>query len=771
MRINILGGGPAGLYLGTLLKKQNAAHDVRILERNRPGETFGFGVVFSDQTLENLEAADPESMAAIRARFARWEDIDTWYSPDAPGQAGARAGTWTRSTGHGFCGLARVELLKILERRAREVGCRLEQEREVADPEALRDADVLVGADGINSRVRARYAETFRPEIDLRPCRFLWLGTTLPLAAFTFLFGQTAHGLFQIHAYPYQRDPDPALSTFIVECQEDVWQRAGLGRMDEQQTLDFLSTLFAPHLKGHPLLIRNSGGWRRFPVIRCARWHHENVVILGDAAHTAHFSIGSGTKLAMEDAILLAKALGRDGGVPERLAAYEAERRPEVDRIQHAARTSMEWFENTARYLHQTPAQFNFNLMTRSKRITYDNLLIRDRELTEQVTAELGAAGAAVGAAPVPPAFLPFRLRGLTLPNRIVVSPMCQYRAADGLINDWHLVHLGSRAIGGAGLILTEATAVSPEGRITPGCAGMYRLEHRDAWRRVVDFVHGSSGAKIGLQLAHAGRKGARTVPWEGDLPLPPAAAWELLAPSAIPWDADAATPRAMAAADLLKLEQDFVRSAQWAAEAGFDWLELHMAHGYLLSTFLSALTNRRADDFGGGPGGDLSGRLRLPVRLVQAVRAVWPADRPISVRISATEWAPDSDNKSGAGMSDADRAEIARALVAAGADIIDCSHGGVIPDQRPVYGRMFGVPFSDQIRNEAGVPTMAVGNIQDADQINTILAAGRADLCLLARAHLTDPYLGLHAAAKYGVDARWPEPYLAVKPGRRKGA
>ena len=772
MKIEIVGGGPAGLYFGLLMKLQDPRHVVTVHERNRPGDTFGWGVVFSDRTLQSFEQADPVSHAEIVGNFAYWQDIDVHVG-----------GECVRATGHGFCGLARVKLLEILARRAVALGCDLRNEDPVDDIAALpADADLVVAADGINSRLRTQAEDHFQPTLDWRRCRFAWLGADLRLPAFTFWFKESPHGLFQVHAYPF----DDHTSTFIVECREDVWERAGLAALGTEETLKWFEALFEEELGGHRVLA-NGPLWRTFPTVRNASWHRDNLVIIGDAAHTAHFSIGSGTKLAMEDAIALCQAFTDtpDAPVPDVLAAYETARRPEVERLQKSAQTSLEWFENSARYRHFDPVSFAFTLMTRAKRITFDELALRDPALVAEVRRSFAArAFAAVGSLPnepyagVPgarlpagdgfpmseppvPAFTPYRLRGLVLPNRIVVSPMCMYSAVDGVPDDWHLVHLGSRAIGGAGLVICEATGISPDGRITEGCTGMWNEAQMAAWRRIVDFVHTRSRSRIGLQIGHAGRKAACHVPWEnGGRPLPADRAWEILAPSAIPWDTGSQTPRAMDRADLDRVSAAFARSAALAEEAGFDVLELHMAHGYLLSTFLSALTNHRTDDYGGA----IEGRLRFPLEVVDAVRRVWPAHKPLSVRISTTEWTPDA-------LTDAERIVLAKALAAHGVDIVDCSAGGVVPEQKPVYGRMFQVPFSDQIRNEAGVPTMAVGNIQDADQCNTILAAGRADLCVLARGHLADPYFAAHAAEKYGHDAQpWPVQYLAVRPRRRKG-
>ncbi len=775
MKIACIGGGPFGLYFSILMKKQDPSHEITVYERNKLDDTFGWGVVFSDETLGGFEAADAESMAEVRRSFAYWSDIDVFFR-----------GEKIRSTGHGFCGLARVKLLQILEARALKLGAKVEHLVEVTNLERLKDADLIVACDGVNSRFREMYASTFKPSLDWRKCKFCWLGLSRRLPAFTFIFKENEHGLFQVHAYPF----DDKTSTFIVECRDEVWKRAGLDTADETQTVAYMEKLFAEYLQSAKLLT-NRSLWRTFPTIRNERWHHENVVLVGDAVHTAHFSIGSGTKLAMEDAIELAKCLGELKGkpVPEILAEYEKRRRPEVERLQKTAQTSLEWFENTQRYAGMTPLQLTFALMTRSKSITYDNLKMRDPELVRRVMQEwsrsagnLPAVSPAVLAKsadappdvkPVsdrlkrvktadadvpPPAFTPFTLRGCTLSNRIVVSPMCMYSYEDGMPSDWTLVHLGSRAVGGAGLIIAEATAVVPEGRITPGCAGIYRDEHVPAWKRVVDFVHVYSAAKIGLQIGHAGRKASCDLPWKGGKPLKDGA-WQTVGPSALAFDAGYPVPREMSRDDIQRLRTDFKAAAKRAFAAGFDWLELHYAHGYLLSTFISALSNKRADEYGGS----LENRMRLPLEVLRDVRSVWPADKPISVRLSTTEWAE-------GGLSDADRVYIARALIENGADIIDCSAGGVVPQQKPVYGRMFQVPFSDQIRNEAQVPTMAVGNIQNADQCNTILAAGRADLCVLARAHLADPYLTLHAAEHYDVDVTWPNQYLAAKPRRRKG-
>jgi len=744
MNIVCVGGGPAGLYFAILMKKSDAAHEVTVIERNRPDDTFGFGVVFSDATLESLQEADAETHAEITRAFAHWDDIDIHYQ-----------GQVITSTGHGFSGLSRRTLLDVLQRRCAALGVRLRFETEVDELAPYAGADLIVAADGVNSWVRGRLAERFQPRIEWRPNRFVWLGTTFPFPAFTFIFKETAHGLWRVHAYRY----DGHTSTFIVETTEETWRRAGLDRADEQATVAFCEHLFARELGGHRLL-SNRSLWRSFPLVRCGRWHHDNVVLLGDAAHTAHFSIGSGTKLAIEDAIALHQAVERHRDVRAALAAYERERRPPVESVQRASQTSLEWFEQTERYHGRLePVQFAFSLLTRSLRVTHEGLRARDPKLVatvdrwfaERVEGQIGRA--LPSTPPPPPMFTPFRLREVLLPNRVVVSPMCQYSAEDGTPNDWHLVHLGSRAMGGAGLVLAEMTDVSREGRITPGCAGMYRPEHVAAWRRIVQFVHLHSEARIGLQLAHAGRKGSTRKLWEGmDEPLP-GGNWPLLAPSALPYHPYSQVPRAMDRADMDRVRDDFVRATGMAQEAGFDLIELHFAHGYLLASFISPLTNRRDDRYGGS----LANRMRYPLEVFDAVRAAWPAARPLSVRISGTDWTE-------GGLQPADAVEVARLLKAHGCDIVDVSAGQTVPDARPVYGRLFQTPFSERVRLEAGIPTMTVGNIASHADVNSILAAGRADLCVLARAHLYDPYWTRHAASEQGVDLPWPDQYAALK-------
>jgi anthraniloyl-CoA monooxygenase len=739
MRIVCVGGGPAGLYLAILMKKQDPRHAITVYERNRADDTFGFGVVFSDATFAGFEDADPVTTAEIEAQFAHWDDIDVHY-----------AGTTITSTGHGFCGCSRKTMLEILQRRAHALGVELRYETEVTDLDRFAGADLIVAADGVNSASRQRYAAAFQPQIEMGRNRFVWLGTSKPFPAFTFIFKHDRHGLWRVHAYQYEKGG----STFIVETTEETWRKAGLDRATEDDTLAYCEALFADDLGGHRLL-KNRSLWRSFPTVRNARWSHRNIVLLGDAVHTAHFSIGSGTKLAMEDAIALSRTLSSIADVPAALAAYERERRPAVDAVQRAARVSLDWFENTERYAGKLePLQFAFAMLTRSLRITHANLKLRDPKLVERVDSWFAARAAVdTRAAPPPPMFTPFRLRDLVLANRVVVSPMCQYSAEDGMPNDWHLVHLGSRAIGGAGLVIAEMTDVSRDGRITPGCTGLYRDEHVAAWRRIVEFVHANSAAKIGVQLAHAGRKGSTRLAWEGiDEPLP-SGNWPLIAASAIPYLPQSQVPRAMTRADMDKVRDDFVRAARRADAAGFDLVEIHMAHGYLLASFISPLTNRRDDSYGGA----LDARLRFPLEVLRAVRTAWPVQKPISVRISATDWTD-------GGTTAEDAVAIARALREAGADIVDVSAGQTVADDAPVYGRLFQTPFSDRVRLEAGIATMTVGNISSWADVNSILAAGRADLCVLARGHLYDPYWTRHAAYEQGHKLDWPPQYLSAR-------
>ena len=756
MKVNVIGGGPGGLFTALLLKKDDPGRSVEVFERNRPDDTFGFGVVFSDATLQEVADADPPTLRAIEERFYHWDNIHIHYQ-----------GRLLESTGHGFAGLSRRELLLLLHRRCRKVGVGLHFEADVADLAPYLDADLVIGADGINSTVRRHFADAFEPAVDLRPNRFVWLGTTRPFPAFTFYFRESEHGLWRVHAYQYDAS---GRSTFIVEATERTWRRAGMDTATEEETVRFLSHLFAEELDGHPL-IRNRSVWRRFPTIVNARWAAGNVVLIGDAAHTAHFSVGSGTRLAMLDGIALAEAVRHhdaSGSLADALAAYEAERRRPVESLQRAAQASLQWFEDTERYFRLEPEQFAFSLLTRSLRISHENLRERDPAFVEEVDrwvarkAEiqagvtideheraLGIVRAAGDRAPPPPLFTPFRLRDLTLANRVGVSAMCQYSARDGTVDDWHLVNLGSRAIGGAGLVMAEMTAIGRDGRISPGCAGIYTGGHITAWRRLADFVKRFTSAKIGIQLGHAGRKGSTRLDWEGPNEPLDDGGWPIVSASPIGFFEHSPVPDELDEAGMDTLIADFERSTEMAVEAGFDIVEIHMAHGYLLASFLSPLTNQRTDRYGGS----LENRLRFPLRVVRAVRALWPDEHPLSVRLSAVDWWP-------RGNEPEDAVAISRALKAHGCDVVDVSTGQTVPYQQPRYGRQFQTPFADRIRHEVGIATMAVGNISSFEDVNGIIAAGRADLCLMARAHLWDPYWTRHAAYALGYPLPWPSQY-----------
>ncbi len=729
MKIGVVGGGPAGLYLSILVKKARPEADITVYERNRAEDTFGFGVVFSDATLDTFERFDAPSYDAITRRFAYWDDLAIHFGGDVH-----------RVGGNGFCGCSRDALLSILQERARELGVELEYSVEIKDESRFADCDLVVAADGVNSVFRQLHAAHFEPETDLRPNRFAWMGSTRPLDAFTFLFERTEWGPFIAHAYQYE----PGRSTWIFETDPATFDRAGLGRMDEEQSARLMERIFGSFLQGHPILT-NRSIWRSFPMIRNKRWVKDNIVLVGDAKATAHFSIGSGTKLAMEDAIALYEALVRHPTVPAALAAYETGRREEVEKIQHAADVSLVWFEHVDRFWDFDPVQFAFGVMTRAKAITYDNLRLRAPEFVDKVDRRFAEGVRASGLdadveRPTVPMFQPFRLRDMVLANRAVVSPMCMYSAVDGMPTDWHLVHYGARAVGGAGLLFTEMTCVGPDARITPGCTGLWSDEQEAAWRRIVEFVHANSAAKICLQLGHAGRKGATKLMWDGmDRPLAEGG-WEVVSASPLPYSPDSREPREMSRADMDRVKGEFVAATERGRRVGFDMLELHCAHGYLLASFLSPLTNRRSDPYGGS----LENRMRYPLEVFAAMRDAWPPSKPMSVRLSATDWAE-------GGLTPDDAVVIAQAFAEAGVDLVDVSTGQTVEGARPIYGRMFQTPFSDQIRNEAKVATMCVGNITDADQINTILAAGRADLVALGRPHLMDPSFTMRAAAWYG--------------------
>ncbi|MBX7200050.1 MAG: bifunctional salicylyl-CoA 5-hydroxylase/oxidoreductase [Rhodospirillaceae bacterium] len=729
MKIVCAGGGPAGLYFAISMKLRDRAHDITVFERNRADDTFGWGVVFSDQTMENLTRNDPESARDIAANFIHWDDIDVHLH-----------GQCVRSTGHGFIGIGRKRLLLILQERARALGVKLAFEHPVEDVEALApDADLIIAADGLNSVIRNKYAKEFGAEIKQARNKFVWLGTHKVFEAFTFIFENTEHGWIWAHCYRYDR----TTSTFIAECSKETWDKFGFEHMSQQESCATLERIFAKYLDGNALMsnanhIRGSA-WLTFPWINCKTWWHKNIILMGDAVHTAHFSIGSGTKLALEDAILLAEIVHADVPLAEGLQQYQDARTLEVLRLQNAARNSTEWFETIDRYLPFEPLQFTYSLLTRSQRISHENLRVRDKAWLEGV--EMWFASRASGQdvkQPVPPMFTPFTMREMTVVNRVVVSPMATYSAKNGVPDDFHLVHYGSRAMGGAGLIYTEMTCVSPEGRITPGCTGMYAPEHVTAWRRITDFVHANSAAKICLQLGHSGPKGSTRVAWQGtDKPLENGN-WPILGPSEVSWSPDNQTPVAMTREMMDAVKAQFIAAARMGEAAGFDMIELHCAHGYLLSAFITPVTNTRTDAYGGS----LENRLRYPLEVFAAMRATWPAHKPMSVRISATDWVQ-------GGITADDSVLIAEAFAAAGCDIIDVSTGQTSARAKPVYGRMFQTPYSDKIRNELRIATMAVGNIFEIDHVNSILAAGRADLCCLARPHLADPQWTFRAAAE----------------------
>ncbi|MDI3509908.1 MAG: anthraniloyl-CoA monooxygenase [Betaproteobacteria bacterium] len=756
-RILCIGGGPAGLYFGLLMKRRFPALEVTVVERNRPYDTFGWGVVFSDQTLINLRRADPETAQAMQDAFNHWDDIEVFYK-----------GRSVRSGGHGFIGIGRKRLLNILQERCNELGVKLVFETDVTDDQALAqqyNADLVIASDGLNSRIRTRYESTFQPDIDTRQCRFVWLGTRKTFDAFTFAFEQTEHGWFQAHAYKFDADT----STFIVETPEHVWKAHGIEQMSQEDGIAFCEKLFAKYLDGNELIsnakhLRGSANWIRFPRVICHTWvHHQDIagkktpiVLMGDAAHTAHFSIGSGTKLALEDAIDLADEFTNNAGADMAtvLQGYEARRSVEVLKIQNAARNSTEWFEHVDRYTGMEIEQFAYSLLTRSQRISHENLRLRDAKWLEgyEEWLQSRAGGRSVGGKPTPPMLLPLKVRGVELKNRIVVSPMAQYKAQDGVVGDWHLMHLGARAVGGAALVMVEMTSPTPEGRITPGCTGLWNDTQQAALARIVGFAHREGGAKVGIQLGHSGPKGSTQLGWEAiDEPLVNGN-WPLLSASAVPYGDQNQVPKAMTRADMDALRDAFVESTKRAAAAGFDWLELHCAHGYLLSAFICPLTNQRSDEYGGS----LENRCRYPLEVFAAMRAVWPADRPMSVRISAHDWAP-------GGNTPDDAVAIARLFKAAGCDVIDVSSGQTTRAAKPVYGRMYQTPFADRIRNEVDILTMAVGAISEADHANSIIGAGRADLCAVARPHLADPAWTLHEAARLQTRAiEWPLPYLS---------
>ena len=749
MKVLCLGGGPAGLYFAISMKLRDASHDVVVMERNKANDTFGWGVVLSDDALGRMAANDPISTQAIRDQFAYWDDIAVVHN-----------GVRTVSGGHGFAGIGRKALLILLQARARELGVDLRFETEFKSAEEYRkDYDLVVATDGLNSLVRREYAEVFQPDIDVRKCKFVWLGTHAKFEdAFTFIFEKTEYGWVWAHVYQFDADT----ATFIVECSPDTWELWGFEDMTKEETVETCRKIFERHLGGHDLMsnaahLRGSAVWMQFPRVICAQWYHENVVLMGDATATSHFSIGSGTRLAFDSAIALAEYLHSEPTKEAAFERYQAERRVEVLRLQSAARNSLEWFEEVERYLDMPAPQFAYSLLTRSQRISHENLRMRDpawlRSAEDWFAAQYGGAP---GRAPM---FTPFQLRGMTLENRVVVSPMAQYRAVEGVPGDWHFVHYAERAKGGAGLVYTEMTCVSANGRITPGCTGLYTPKHELAWKRINDFIHAETKAKTCCQIGHSGRKGSTQVGWaDADAPLV-SGNWPLLSASAIPWQEGNATPKAMDRDDMDSVLRQFIKATEMAEGSDFDMIELHAAHGYLISSFISPLSNVREDEYGGS----LENRMRYPLEVFREMRRYWPGHKPMSVRISANDWAE-------GGVTPAEAVQIAQMFAAEGADIIDVSAGQTSTDAKPVYGRMFQTPFSDRIKNEAGLATMAVGNITEADQVNQILLAGRADLVCLARVHLADPYWTLHQSVALGdTGTAWPKPYLAGRDQARR--
>ena len=746
MRVACLGGGPAGLYFAISLKLRNPSHEINVFERNKPDDTFGWGVVLSDETLENLHNNDPVSAKAISDHFAYWDDIALHYR-----------GQRLISSGHGFCGIGRKKMLQILQERANDLGVKFQFESEVSCASDYAESyDLVVAADGLNSRTRDEFKSHFKPDLELRKCQFVWLGTHQKFSdAFTFIFEETKYGWVWAHAYQFDKNT----ATFIVECTQETFDKFGFADLTQNESIKICEEIFKDHLDNNPLMtnakhIRGSA-WLRFPRVLCEKWHYENIVLLGDSAATAHFSIGSGTKLALESAIELAECVEREEHLSKAFENYESARRLDVLRLQSAARNSVEWFEDVERYLDLNPTQLNYSLLTRSQRISHENL--RERDKSWLTTAErwfMDQSGAASSLPTRPPMFAPFAIRGLKLKNRIVVSPMAQYKAEDGCPTDWHLIHYGERAKGGAGLVYTEMTCISPEGRITPGCAGLYAPEHETAWARITDFVHSNSEAKICCQIGHSGRKGSTQLGWEiMDAPLA-YDNWDLVSASAIPWSDENSTPSEITREEMKRVKSEFTNSVAMANRAGFDMIELHAAHGYLISSFISPVSNQRIDEYGGA----FENRMRFPLEVFEAMRAAWPQDKPLSVRISASDWLGE------AGVTPEESVRISKAFWGVGADLIDVSAGQTSIEAKPIYGRMFQTPFSDRIRNEAGIKTMAVGNIYEADHANSILMAGRADLVAIGRPHLSNPYWTLHEASKIGDrEAKdWPEPYLA---------
>ena len=709
MKITVIGGGPGGLYFSILTKKAMPHCQIDIYERNKPDDSFGFGVVFSDETLGEFLKRDMKSYELIRSKFAYWDDIII-----------ARDGESVNIAGNGFCGCSRKTLLQLLQQRCLEEGVNLHFEQNVDDLSQFADSDIILATDGIGSAIRTQYQKEFGTKIELKKNRFVWLGSTKPLDAFTYFFRSTPHGTIVAHSYQYEE----GMSTWIFECSDETWQKNGFEVTNEADTMAKIAEIFKDELDGHPL-ISNKSHWRQFPHVTNENWHHNNIVLLGDAKATAHYSIGSGTKLAMDSAIGLSDAvIANPTNVKAAFEQYEKTRRNTVEMIQYAAIVSLDWFENIDRHMNHSFQQFAFGCMTRSKKVTYENLRLRDASFTDKVLNEFNE-NCNVNIKNQSAAFTPFKLRNLELQNRIVMSPMGQYVAENGVINDWHFQHYTSRAVGGVGLILTEMNAVSETGRITEGCAGIYTINQVNAWKRITDFIHQYTQTKIGIQLGHSGRKGCSKIPWEAQFQ---GEKWELLSASAIPFNENSDSPKEMTLEDMQLVKNQFVQAAKNANEAGFDMIELQAHHGFLLASFLSPLTNIRTDEFGGS----VENRLKYPLEVFTAIREVFSNEKPISVRISATDWAEN-------GVSEADVFVISEAFKMAGADIINVSSGNTVANQKPITGRMWQTPFSDAVRNTVHIPTITAGYIQDIDQINTIILNGRADLVALGRPLLLD--------------------------------
>ncbi|RTY93648.1 FAD-dependent monooxygenase [Flavobacterium sp. GT3R68] len=718
MKIAVIGGGPGGLYFSILTKKAMPDCQIDVYERNKADDSFGFGVVFSDETLGEFLTRDTESYKLIRSKFAYWDDI-----------AVARDGDIVSISGNGFCGCSRKTLLQLLQQRCTEVGVNLHFEANIDDVSKL-EADIIVASDGIGSQIRTQFENDFGTKIELKKNRFVWLGSTKPLDAFTYFFRSTPFGMIVAHSYQYEE----GMSTWIFECSDETWQKAGFEVTNEEDTIRKISEFFKEELDGHKL-ISNKSHWRQFPAITSDKWHKDNIVLLGDAKATAHYSIGSGTKLAMECAISLSDAIvDNKSDILAAFEQYEKARRNRVEMIQHAANVSLDWFENMDRNSQHDFMQFAFGVMTRSKKVTFENLAIRDASFPQKVLSDFNLKNGTDKNTPA--AFTPFQLREMQLNNRIVMSGMGQYSAENGLVSDWHLLHYGARAIGGVGLILTEMTAISNTGRITLGCAGIYTKEQVIAWKKIIDCIHNNSQAKIGIQLGHSGRKGATLKPWDG-VGKPMDEPWKLLSASPIPFNEKMAAPREMTLKDMDQITSEFVQAAKNADEAGFDMIELQAHHGFLLASFLSPLTNIRTDEFGG----NITNRLKFPLRVFTEIRNFFPDRKPMAVRISASDWAEN-------GISEADVLTICEAFKNAGADIINVSSGNTVSNQKPQMGRMWQTPFSDMVRNTVHIPTITTGYIQDIDQINTILLNGKADLVALGRPLLLDPNFVRNAQA-----------------------